>query len=81
MFLILFSTDVNECRFNRMCKCADGSNNCGAHCRDTLGSFSCSCKRGYRVFRKTVCVGKCVMQLKLEGAKTIEMQNCSIGTY
>ena len=80
MFLILFSTDVNECRFNRRCKCADGSFNCGARCTDMPGSFTCSCKRGYSVFRN-LCVGKCVMQMNLEGAKTIEVQNCSIGTY
>ena len=55
---LLYIVDINECALGR----------CDHNCRNTAGSFVCSCRRGYTLHTDgTTCNGKivCLFVLRL----------------
>lgn len=52
MILLLITVDIDECR--------EGSHSCDQHCRNTLGSYTCSCNLGYLLDANGhTCNGEC----------------------
>ena len=47
-------TDINECRVR--------NGGCQYYCQNTIGSYYCYCKTGYRLYSdKHRCIGTCVV--------------------
>ena len=48
----IFVLDINECT-------SKGSNGCSQNCHNTIGSYTCSCNKGYRLNQdQQKCDGK-----------------------
>ena len=57
LFFFFLISDVNECLTNP-CKCSQ-KQNCKATCKDTPGSFTCSCNTGFKLAADgKTCQGK-----------------------
>lgn len=61
------STDIDECRLN--------NGGCDHVCRNTVGSFECSCKKGYKLLtNERTCQGKSLTRLSPANVK----KNCFV---
>lgn len=58
----LILSDVNECSSSFPCKCSTTSS-CKTTCKDTVGSFLCSCNTGFQLSNdKVTCIGEWIFK-------------------
>ncbi|XP_066924468.1 uncharacterized protein [Clytia hemisphaerica] len=49
--------NVNECSISQsLCQCSNPSSSCVATCHDSIGSYHCTCSKGYKLSGKHLCV-------------------------
>ncbi|XP_066911508.1 uncharacterized protein [Clytia hemisphaerica] len=77
-------TDVDECSSVKPCKCAVSSPGCSAKCSNTIGSFSCSCNKGFELkYNGQICADVNECERAKARKNKICHHNCinSIGNY